>query len=103
MKKSILALLTVLPLVSFGQAYAEPNGMPLAGIVMYLLGSAVFIIIFLALRQLFLWYWKVEVILKKQDEQTNLLRSIHNSIKENNRLTKTQIELVIGKDLEGDK
>ncbi|MBE5322139.1 hypothetical protein IM793_23500 [Pedobacter sp. MR2016-19] len=98
MKKSILTLLALLPLISFGQAYAEPSGTPLGAFLMFLLGLAVFLIIFLALRQVVLWYWKVETLLKNQNEQTRILTSIYNSIEENNRLTQSQIELVIGKD-----
>ncbi|MEJ5993443.1 hypothetical protein WG904_03355 [Pedobacter sp. Du54] len=98
MKRIILTLLALLPLVSFGQAYSEPGNSTAGSIVVFLIGIGICIAIFLVLRQLFLWYWKVEVIIKKQDEQTQLLRSIYNSLEENNRLTQSQIEVVIGKD-----
>jgi len=98
MKKPILTFLALLPLICFGQANAEMIGTPLGGFVMFLLGLTVFLIIFLALRQVVLWYWKVETLLKNQNEQTRILTSIYNSIEENNRLTQSQIELVIGKE-----
>ena len=98
MKKAILTLLALLPLLAFGQSYADTGNSTAGSIVVFLIGIGICIAVFLVLRQLFLWYWKVEVIIKKQDEQTQLLRSIYNSIEENNRLTQSQIELVIGKD-----
>ncbi|MES2653496.1 MAG: hypothetical protein V4663_17295 [Bacteroidota bacterium] len=96
MKKSSLTSLLSMPLLVFGQSYPEYDSSMLSGIILFLFGLGIFIIIFLVLRQLMLWYWKVEVVLKKQDEQTQLLKSIYNSIEENNRLTQSQIELVIG-------
>ncbi|KQC00383.1 hypothetical protein AQF98_12925 [Pedobacter sp. Hv1] len=98
MKKTNLTLLALLPLLAFGQAYAEPNTLRAGDIVLFLFGLGICIAVFLVLRQLFLWYWKVEVVIKKQDEQIQLLKSIYNSIEENNRLTQSQIDLVIGKD-----
>lgn len=98
MKRTLLTILALLPLLVFGQAYADTGSSTAGSIVMFLIGIGICIAIFLVLRQLFLWYWKVEVVLKKQDEQTQLLRSIYNSLEENNRLTQSQIELVKGKD-----
>lgn len=98
MKKTLLTLLALLPLLSFGQAYAEAGNAASGSIVAFLIAIGVCIIIFFALRQLFLWYWKVDLIIKKQDEQTQLLKGIYNSMEENNKLTQSQIELVIGKD-----
>lgn len=100
MKKSILTLASILPLFAFGRDAVAENSSPFGGMVGVIFVIGVFIIIFFALRQVMLWYWKVEIILRKQNEQTILLRSIHKSLEENNRLTKTQIELVIGKDID---
>ncbi len=41
-----------------------------------LLGSFVLIIIFLIIRSVVLWYWKVNVIVRNQEEQTQLLSQI---------------------------
>ncbi|WP_379088865.1 hypothetical protein [Pedobacter sp. UC225_65] len=97
-KRTILALISLLPLASFGQAYSEPNNSGIGSVVGILLGIGICVVIFMVLRQAFLWYWKVEVIIKKQDEQIQLLKGIYKSIEENNRLTQSQIELTIGKE-----
>ena len=101
MKKSILTLITTLPLFSFGQTAGNSN-YDISGFVGLIIGIIVCLVIFLALRQLVLWYWKVETIITNQSKQIKMLESIYNSIEENNRLAQTQIELVIGRDNEID-
>ena len=101
MKKSILTLITTLPLFSFGQTAGSSN-YDISGLVGLIIGIIVCLVIFLALRQLVLWYWKVETIITNQSKQIKMLESIYNSIEENNRLAQTQIELVIGRDNEID-
>jgi hypothetical protein len=34
------------------------------------------IILFLAVREIMTWYWKIDTILKYQDEQTELMKQI---------------------------
>lgn len=98
MKRTILALISLLPLASFAQAYTGANDSGIGtSVVGILLGIGICVVIFMVLRQVFFWYWKVEVIIK-QDEQIQLLKGIYNSIEENNRLTQSQIELTIGKE-----
>lgn len=97
MKRTLLTILAVLPLLAFGQSYTDDNNAALGSVFVFLIALGISIAIFLILRQVLLWYWKVELALQKQDEQIHLLRSIYNSLEENNRLTKSQIELVIGK------
>lgn len=98
MKRTILTILTLSPFFAFGQAYAESSNSVFGNVTIFLIGLGISIAIFFILRQLFLWYWKVEVIIKKQDEQINLLRGIYNSLEQNNKLTQSQIDLTIGKD-----
>jgi hypothetical protein len=99
MKRTIFTVISLLPLASFGQAYAGANDSGIGtSVVGILLGIGICIVIFMVLRQVFLWYWKVEVLIKKQDEQIQLLKGIYNSIEENNRLTQSQIDLTIGKE-----
>lgn len=85
MKKILLTLTALFPLLVFGQAYATDSSTA-SNIFLFFIGIGICVVIFLVLRQLFLWYWKVDVIIKKQDEQTQLLRGIYNSLEENNRL-----------------
>lgn len=101
-KKILCLLITLLPLCAFAQSYTEDNSTAIGGLIIFSIALGISIGIFLLLRQVLLWYWKVELALQKQDEQIQILRSIYNSLEENNRLTKAQIELVIGKvDQEG--
>ncbi|RWU10224.1 hypothetical protein [Pedobacter chitinilyticus] len=94
MKKSILTFLAVLPFYAYSQAASYPSlGPGLFLIVFFLL---LVFASFMVLRQVILWYWKVDKAIKNQDEQTIPLKAIYNSIEKNNRLTKAQIELVIG-------
>lgn len=96
-KRTLLTILTLSPLFTFAQAYAADSNTAIGGLILFLIALGISIGIFLLLRQVLLWYWKVELALQKQDEQIQLLRNIYNSLEENNRLTKSQIELVIGK------
>lgn len=90
-------VIALLPLLAFGQSYTDTNNTAIGSVIIFLIVVGISIAIFLILRQAFLWYWKVELALKKQDEQIHLLRSIYNSLEEHNRLIKSQIELVNGK------
>ena len=86
MKKSILTLLAALPLYAHSQAASSPSLGPGLFLIAFFL---LFVFAgFMVLRQVVLWYWKVDKAIKNQDEQTILLKAIYNSIEENNRLTK---------------
>lgn len=91
MKKSILTSLLISPLICFGQAYPD-SGSGLGGIIGLIVGLGICLAIFLVLRQFVLWYWKVETIIANQQEQTKALQAIYNSIEEQNRLLKQNIE-----------
>ena len=39
------------------------------------------IVVFFLLREVFAWYYKTNQMLDKQEEQTELLRKIHNELK----------------------
>lgn len=97
MKRTLFTSIALLPLFTFAQSYADDNSTAIGGLILFLIALGISIGIFLLLRQVLLWYWKVELALQKQDEQIHLLRSIYNSLEENNRLTRSQIELVTGK------
>jgi|GEM_PF-1027660 len=71
MKRPILFLLSLSPSLLFAQAEASEIFYPGA-----ILGIVILIGVFLALRTLMLWYWKIDKLLKNQQETNSLLRSI---------------------------
>jgi hypothetical protein len=42
------------------------------------------IILFLAVREIMTWYWKIDTILKYQQEQTDLLKQLLDEIRKQN-------------------
>lgn len=96
MKKSILTLnLVLLSFITFGQAagegYRYSNNSPGIG-AFFTIGFALlfFVLLFLVFRQVMLWYWKVDKIVKNQEEQNNLLRGIYNTLQENSQKDKKE-------------
>lgn len=51
-------------------------GLGLQEFVAILVSFGFFILIFLALRAFFLWYWKVNVIIENQEKQIDLLSKL---------------------------
>ncbi len=51
-------------------------GLGMGEIFGLLLSLAIFILIFLALRGLFLWYWKINLMILNQEKQIDLLRKL---------------------------
>lgn len=84
----LCALLAFFPFISFAQSDSVNYG----GIVGALIGIGIAILIFLALRQIVLWYWKVEIIIQNQQEQTKGIQSIYNLLDENARYSKSILE-----------
>lgn len=85
MKKIYLTLLCI-TLTRSVFAQAGGGGYSAIGtLVGFLLGLAFLAFLFLILRQVMLWYWKVDKIVKNQEEQNNLLRAIYNSLEENKK------------------
>ncbi|AMR30733.1 hypothetical protein A0256_04505 [Mucilaginibacter sp. PAMC 26640] len=56
--------------------------------IMILLAFGFFVLIFFVLRSVVLWYWKVNLIVANQLEQTELLKIQNNLIKEHIQLLK---------------
>ena len=47
------------------------------GIIFYILGAViVFLLVFLLLREVFCWYWKINQIVKNQVETNELLKEL---------------------------
>lgn len=72
MKKQILFLLSMSPAFLLAQSESFAAGSIAGG----LFTLTVMLVLFLILRGLMLWYWKVDKILKNQQETNDLLRSI---------------------------
>jgi uncharacterized protein YpmB len=60
---------------------------PFGALLAFLLAVAIFLGIFLIIRGIMLWYWKIDVIVKNQEEQTMLLM-------QQNELLRTQNDLI---------
>lgn len=90
MKKSILTTLTLLPLGLMAQS--SSYGGESSGIVELLIALGIFVLIFLALRQVVLWYWKIETLIANQHEQTRALQAIYNLLDEDIKLRRKQTQ-----------
>ncbi|QNN41408.1 hypothetical protein [Pedobacter roseus] len=90
MKKlmSLIVLLGFCPFVSFAQSESVNYGSLFGALI----GIGIAILVFLALRQLVLWYWKVEIIIQNQQEQTKGIQAIYNLLDENARYSKALLE-----------
>lgn len=55
---------------------ADTAGSAVASIIGFLIGIAILIILFLVLRQVILWYWKVDSIETQLKAQTEILKQI---------------------------
>ncbi len=75
MKKLTTIFLATTPALGFSQVYTDSPGSSAGGIVMFLIGLAFFLLIFLVLRQVVLWYWKIDTIIKNQQEQIQAQRT----------------------------
>ena len=67
-------------------------------LLVFLFGAAVCVGVFLILRSMMLWYWKVDDILENQFLANKLLKSNNDLLKEQVTLLRQQIELTIGTD-----
>jgi cell division protein FtsB len=83
MKNSILIALLISPLFSNAQTGGDIPGMLM--VVAVVLGMVT--LIFLALRQVLLWYWKVDQIVYNQQKANALMER-------NNKLLKEQVDLL---------
>jgi len=57
------------------------------GVVYIILGLVVLICVFLLLREVVCWYWKINYQIKLQEETNELLRNILGTLREENRKT----------------
>lgn len=70
MKKTLLVLLILTPISLFAQASGYGDT---PGIFSFLIGLAICILVFLALREVMAWYWKINAIIANQDKIIRLL------------------------------
>ena len=92
--KKYLIFFILLPL--FADAQAVSNGYNFGGLIGVLIGVGIAILIFLALRALVLWYWKVNIIVAYQEQNINALQSIYNSQEQLLKVAKEQAEILRG-------
>lgn len=73
MKKYFLTLLALSPIPLFAQSYGSSGDFGgLAGLVV---GILIFVLIFLALREVMTWYWKINAIIQNQEKIVQLLEN----------------------------
>jgi len=88
MKKSVTFLFATFPVIAFAQDGGYTAG-PIIGI---LIGLALCVGLFLALRSLMLWYWKIDTIVKNQEMTNEILKAISKSIQQGNKINKETFE-----------
>jgi hypothetical protein len=72
-------------------AYAQVDGSAGIGAIGFLIGLGICLIVFLALRQVVLWYWKIETLIKNQEAQLKAQQA-------NNHLLAEYIDYLKSKD-----
>lgn len=91
MKKALLIFLNIIPCSIYAQAGRFNSG--IIGNVAYLLFViAIFVGIFLLLRSIVLWYWKVDEVIKNQQESNKLLETIAAKLEDINSTLKDHDE-----------
>lgn len=75
MKKYLTSLFLILPGITFAQSYEGASSF-----VGLLLGLAITIGLFFLFRGIMLWYWKIDTIIKNQEETNRLLQFIAKSL-----------------------
>lgn len=89
MKKTISVLLSILPLYSYAQSMAPSNSTNFTSILIYII---IIVIVFLLIRELVCWYYKINLMVKNQSEIIRLLTKIANkNDSENNEVTDNKL------------
>jgi hypothetical protein len=86
MKKTLTTVSVFIPLMGYSQSSANATGGLLTGL--FIIGISV--LVFFALRQVMLWYWKVEKVLKNQEEQLKAQHTTNSLLYELNTLLKVK-------------
>lgn len=71
--KKILTLILLSPAAAFAQS---DSGMFAGGLVAFVFSILIALAIFLVIRGLMLWYWKVDKIVNNLEQQSNTLNAI---------------------------
>lgn len=61
-----------------------------------LIGIGICIAIFIVLREVVMWYWKINIIVTNQERQLKAQQETNNLLSEQISLLRSQIELTIG-------
>lgn len=84
MKKTIL--LSCLPSVVFAQVGSGSD----SNFMEFIIVTVVAVVLFFVFRQLMLWYWKVDISIKNQEETNRLLKEISAKLHETRRVENQQ-------------
>ena len=83
MKKLLLILILIIPSATMAQYGDESE---YSSIITFVVGLLIVGVLFIALRMVMLWYWRIDEIIENQIINNNLLRKILNEqIKENDK------------------
>jgi len=89
MKKVVLIIACAIPSAAIAQSAVKYDPFE------YFLAFFIALIVILVLREVFTWYWKVNIIVKNQSEQIKQQIETNNLLKEQIDLLRTQIEMKI--------
>lgn len=79
--KKLLTMFLLSPVVVFAQS---DSSMFSGGLISFIISFLFALVVFLIIRGVMLWYWRVNDIIKRQDTQIELLQSIVRRLEERN-------------------
>lgn len=95
MKKKLTLLMSV-PFLASAQVGNTNYGGGIAGSLIGLgIGLVIILVFFLAIRQLVLWYWKVDKLLAYQQQSIKGLQSLYNNNEEVLRAIEIQTQILM--------
>ncbi|PWS28567.1 hypothetical protein DHW03_01555 [Pedobacter yonginense] len=89
--KKILSFIAMIPL--FAQAQ-DTEGFRTGSFIGVLLATGFMILLFLALRQLVLWYWKIDKIVAYQEQNITALQAIYDAQEALLKVARAQQEIL---------
>jgi len=61
----------------------QPTGNEINPLIPAIIIIIVVVLLFLLFRKIMLWYWKIDVIVKNQEEQTRILKKLNDNLTSN--------------------
>lgn len=78
MKRTLAIISVFIPTLAFSQAASFDSGDLIRGVITF----AVMILIFLLLREVVMWYWKINTIIDNQAQQIRTQQETNNLLSE---------------------